>query len=159
MKSERSGIKGCFIVLAGLAAMLMVHCNDAKAEGASIGGYDVAKIAASTLNVLKEKSVIAEPVEKEFADLLSDWPADPLALGPSFADFYSRLGAVLIEKNIASQKDVDNAATAAAQSGGIKIGGVNPVVLAASYLNILVQKGIITLPAAQSILDSSKIPQ
>lgn len=139
------------VVIIGLTSKAGI-CDDT----ALIGGYDVAKIAVSTLNVLKEKNVISESGKKEFAGLFSDWPTDPLSLGPSFTDFYSRLGAVLIEKNIVTRKDVDNATTTAQQSGGVKIGGYNPVVLAAFYLNILVQKGIISLTTAQSILDKSR---
>jgi len=144
-----------FIVLLLAVTGLMPKAGVCKGS-ASIGGYDVAKIAASTLNFLKEKNVISESGEREFSGLLSDWPADPLAIGPSLTNFYSRLGAVLIEKNIASQKEIDDATATAKQSGGVKIGGLNPVLLAASYLNLLVQKGIITLPTAQSILDSAK---
>lgn len=125
-------------------------------SSASIGGYDVAKIVSSTLNVLKEKNVISEFEQKEFAPSIVKQSADPLTFGPEFVDFYSDLGALLVEKKIVTQKEIDTAKASAAQTGGVKIGGLNPVVLAASYLNILVQKGIVTLPTAQSILDTSK---
>ena len=124
--------------------------------GVVIGGYDVVKIAKETVNILKEKNVVPVSSAPELDSRLALQSSDPLVSGTSIVEFYSNLGKLLVEKNMASQKEIDTAKTAAAKSGGVKIGGINPVVLAASYLDLLVQKGIITLPTAQSILDSAK---
>jgi len=126
-------------------------------DGAVIGGYDVQKIAQTTLKVLHEKKVLPDKQFSEFEKLLPAKQSDPLASGSSMIDLYAQLGAYLVEKAIASEEDIAAAKTASAESGGIKIGGYNPVILSASFLNILVTKNIISLSEAQSILDSSKI--
>ena len=129
------------------------------AEGVVAGGYDVARIAGATLNVLKEKKILSESSFNNLEKLLTPDSKNPLASSSSIIDLYDKIGTYLVEKGIASQEDITAAKTAAAQSGGIKIGGYNPVILSASFLNILVKKNIISLSEAQSILDGAKIAQ
>jgi len=126
-------------------------------DGAVIGGYDVQKIAQTTLKVLHEKKVLPDKQFSEFERLLPAKQSDPLASGTSIIDLYDKLGAFLVEKAIASEEDITAAKKTAAESGGLKIGGYNPVVLSASFLNILVKGNIISLSDAQAVLDSSKI--
>lgn len=123
-----------------------------------VGGYDLDKIAAATVEGIskaglidrKEAALLALPVESS--------SKDPLVRGADVIRFYERIGTVLIEKQLATQQDIETTKKMAAESGGLKIGGLNPVVLAASYLDLLTRNGVITLSEAQSILDSAKKP-
>jgi len=131
--------------------------QDLYAQGVVAGGYNVQKIAEETLKILQEKKVLSDKSLGEFEKLLPAEQIDPLASSSSIIDLYDRLGAYLVERGIASEEDVTAAKIASAESGGIKIGGYNPVVLSASFLNILVKKDIISISKAQFILDSSKM--
>jgi len=120
------------------------------------GGYDLEKIAAATAERLIDAGVVKPSDKLEVAAARPSALQDPLVRGADIVAFYDRLGALLVERKIASQQEIDVARKAASESGGVKIGGLNPVVLAASYLDLLVQKGVCTLPEAQSILDAAR---
>lgn len=149
--------KTCFRPLASgillLASVLLA--TEIHASGATIGGYDTAKIANETVAILEAKGVvnkgeiIFEPKESP----------DALVVAPEFVRFYEDLGSLLIRKKIIEAEDVIKIEDLAAKSGGLKAGGLNPIVLAAGYLNILSQKGIIEISAAQKILDNARITE
>lgn len=128
-------------------------CRDAG----SAGGYNVTRIAVATLDILKEKGILPESSFKEFSKLLPAKQTDLLSSGSSVIDLYDRLGTFILEKGISSQDDISAAKRLAAEGGGLKIGGYNPVVLFASFLDILVQKDVVSLSEAQHILDESMI--
>ena len=155
-KGKRLKVKGWVAAVACVVALVVLPCKVVHGAGVVIGGYDVVKIAKETVSILKEKKLVPESSITSLGALLDVRSSDPLISGTSIVGFYSDLGKLLVEKNIASQKEIDAAKTAAAKSGGVKIGGVNPVVLAASYLDILVRKNLLTLQSAQSVLDSAK---
>lgn len=127
------------------------------AESPRIGGYDVSRIATSTLGVLKAKGVLNSADTAGLAvSLNSAKGSDPLVASQSIVEFYGKLGAILIEKKTLMAEDVESAKIQARESGGIKAGGLNPVVLAASFLDALIQKEIVSVDAAQTILDGAK---
>lgn len=125
-------------------------------SGLNVGGYDVAAIAASTAGALQKKKELADVPAAELTAPAGTEPSDALASGSAIVDFYDRLGNLLIKRGLVTAGEIENAKQAAVKSGGLKIAGYNPVILAASFLNLLVEKGMISLPEAQSILDSSK---
>lgn len=130
------------------------------ASGASavrIGGYDVAQIASSTIGALEKKQVIGSADTQGLAALIDlGKNADPLVAAQSIVMFYDKLGSLLVEKKILTAAEVESARAGAAQSGGVKAGGLNPVVLAASFLDAMSKKGIITVQFAQTILDDAR---
>lgn len=130
------------------------------ASGASsvrIGGYDVAQIASSTISVLEKKQVIEDAEAANLATLLDlERTSDPLVAAQSIVMFYDKLALLLVEKKILAAAEVESARAGAAQSGGVKAGGLNPVVLAASFLDAMSKKGVITVQFAQTILDDAR---
>jgi hypothetical protein len=122
-----------------------------------VGGYDLEKLATSTAQQLANAGVVKPSDKFEIAAVKPSAANDPLVRGADIVAFYDRLGVLLVKKKIASQQEIDAVKKSVSESGGMKTGGLNPVVLAASYLDLLARKGIITLHEAQSILDSAKI--
>ena len=125
---------------------------------AVLGGYDVSKIAMATLDNLKGEKALTDEQYSDLSKMLVAEPADPLAWSTSYIDLYERLGALLVERGVATKENVESIYAAAREGGGAKIAGINPVVLAAGFLDLIARKGILSLPQAQSILDSAKSP-
>lgn len=122
-----------------------------------VGGYDLEKIEASTVESLTKSGIVTAADEIDVSSVVTTVSKDPLVRGTDIIAFYDRLGAILVKKKILSQQEITVAQNVASKSGGMKIGGLNPVVLAASYLDLLVKKQIISLSEAQNILDTSKV--
>lgn len=138
------------LILLGIGA---VPC----AADTRIGGYDVSRIATSTLDVLKAKGILNDAGAAKLEVFLdSENASDPLIASQSIVEFYGKLGAILIEKKTLTAEDVESAKIQARESGGMKAGGLNPVVLAASFLDALGKKGVVTVGDAQAILDNAK---
>ena len=135
-----------------LFTLIIFKATIASASPVLIGGYDIAKIANETITILETKGVlnkgeiILEPKEN----------TDALVVAPEFIKFYKNLGNTLIQKKILKEEDVKKVETFATESGGLKSGNQNPVVLAAGYLDILSQKGIVDIPTAQKILNNAR---
>lgn len=139
----------------------LILLSAGAASGASavlIGGYDVARIASSTVDVLEKKQLIGREDAAGLSALLDSGSAsDPLVAAQTIAMFYDKLGAFLVGKDILAAADIESAKNQASQSGGVKAGGLNPVVLAASYLDAMSKRGVVSVSGAQTILDVAKI--
>lgn len=140
--------------------MLIFCCPPAVsfAQPPRIGGYDVARIAVATMDALKTKGVLGDADIVALSCLLGPGSAtDPLVAAQSIVEFYGKLGAVLVVKKTLTTVDVESAKIPARESGGMKASGLNPVVLAASFLDALGKKGIVSIDAAQAILDGARV--
>lgn len=127
------------------------------AADARIGGYDVRRIAISTMNALEAKKMIGDADVSALSALLdSGKVSDSLAAAQPVVKFYEKLGSLLVEKKVLVAADVESAKAVSAASGGVKAEGLNPIVLAASFLDAMSKKGIISIGEAQAILDSAK---
>lgn len=148
-------MKSITILLAFL--ILLIASTVSGASSVRIGGYDVAQIASSTISVLEKKQVIGSADTQGLAALIDlGKNADPLVAAQSIVMFYDKLALLLVEKKILTAAEIESARAEAAQSGGVKAGGLNPVVLAASFLDAMSKKGIITVQFAQTILDDAR---
>ena len=141
-----------------IAILFLIFASGSlQASSVRIGGYDVEKIVASTLDLLNTKSMVSlEDIKKLQEDVNLQNSTDPLIAGSSLVDFYNKLDELLVKKNIISIEDVNSIKEKSSRSGGVKIGGLNPVVLAALHLDLLVKKNITDIKTAQSILDEAK---
>jgi len=142
-----------------IMTFLIVLAQGAQAgQGVVVGGYDVAKLAYDTISVLESGGVISKAEAGELSGALpKDQPQDTLMASPAVTGVFDRIGTVLMVKGVALASDIESFDKAASESGGLKIAGRNPVVLAASYLDLLARKGVISLQQAQAVLDSSKV--
>lgn len=143
-----------------IIALFVAMASSAWAgQGVVVGGYDVEKLAADTISALESGGVITKAEAGELCVALpTDQPQDTLMASPAVIGVFDRIGTVLMVKDVALASDVESFNKAAAESGGLKIAGRNPVVLAASYLDLLARKGVISLQKAQFILDTAKNP-
>jgi len=146
-----------FTILSLTVFSFVLPVSDGICSEGTIGGYNVSALATKTAALLQSKGVVDGKKAGELDKLIARQPEDPLAAGPGIIEFYKRLGNILISKNIAKRADIDKLKQEATQSGGVKIGGMNPVVLAASYLNFLADRGVITLKEAQNVLDTTRL--
>lgn len=150
-------MKKLFLIIA-LAVNAIVFSS--HAHGITVGGYDVAKIAVATVDVMNAKKIITDAEAKDDRGrIASIRSGDPLVAAAPIVDLYEKLFARLVDKGVASKDDIAAIRKTAAAGGGLKIGGLNPVVLAASCLDILAKKGLLTPSEAQAILDSSTTGQ
>lgn len=141
-----------------IAIVISLATIPTVAQTTVIGGYDMNQVADATVDLIAARGLTtqAEATELRQSLAVGKPSSDPLVSGVSIIALYDRIGAILVTKNIATAQEIDAVKKTAAASGGVVIGGVNPVVLAASYLNLFAQKGIITLHQAQLLLDSSR---
>ena len=109
------------------------------------------------LDVLNDKKALQPDVLLKLQGELPPKADDPLTYGHGLILFYKDLGDVLQENGFITEGDLMGSLELAKESGGLKIAGINPIVLGAAYLNALATGGTITLPEAQSILDSAKV--
>lgn len=140
-----------------LIAVSAPHAAFASGASVKIGGYDMMRLADATLSGLVAKGLLdGKEAEEVIAAAGRPDTNDPLVAAASFVAMYRRLGDLLVQKEIVERSDILRAEEVAHASGGIKAGGANPVVLAASFLDILVKKGLFSLVDAQKILDDSR---
>ena len=149
-------MKRLIVALAAAFFIILSASHGMCAGRTVIGGYDTAMIAQSTLDILQEKGFVGDRDTKGLRALLEAEQVDPLLSNSTIIDFYDCAGRVLTERGLATSAEIAAVRDRAAKSGGVKIGGVNPVVLAASFLDLLVQKGIVSAPRAQTLLDAAK---
>lgn len=129
----------------------------ARAEGVIIGGYDVAMVASATVELLAEKRVITAAEAKGMDAAIASLPSsDPLLSAAPAVDLYEGIFQRLADRGIASPAEIAAMKKAAAESGGVKANGMNPLLLAASCLDLLSKKSLIPLPEAQKILDTAR---
>lgn len=141
-------------------ALILLSSAIASAQGPVVGGYDVAKIASATVDVLGAKKVITDAEANEYRGrIASIRPGDPLVAAAPLVELYEDLFSQLVDKGVALRDDITAVKKTAAAGGGLKVDGLNPTVLAASCLDLLARKGILPLAEAQSILESSKVTQ
>ncbi len=128
------------------------------AKGAVIGGYDVAAIARETVAVLADRAAITGDEAVELEANAAALPSNDalLAAGP-LLDIYEKIFALLVTRGVLSAGEAAEAKALAARSGGVKAGGMNPLVLAAACLDILAGKGLLSRGEAQQLLDKAKI--
>ncbi|MFA5811265.1 MAG: hypothetical protein WC956_02915 [bacterium] len=143
-------------ILAIIIVLLMGLASGYVRAQTVVGGYDLEKIAAATVERLTKADVVTPADKLDVSNVRASASSDPLVHGSEVIQFYARLGRILVERKAATPAEIDAVNKAAAKSGGVKIGGLNPAVLAASYLDLLVRKGMLTLQQAQAILDSAK---
>ena len=128
------------------------------ARGVVVGGYDVAAIARETVALLADRGVISADEAGAFSSAASALPSgDPLVAAGPVVDLYEKLLERLVAHGVFSAGDVERARAAASSSGGVKAGGVNPLVLAAACLDILAEKGLLSRGEAQKMLDKAKL--
>lgn len=141
-----------------IAAVISLVTIPAVAQTTVIGGYEMNQVADATVELIAARGLTTQAEATELRQSLTvrKPSSDPLVSGAPIVALYDRIGAILVAKNITTAQEIDAVKKTAAASGGVVIGGVNPVVLAASYLNLFAQKGIITIHQAQLLLDSSR---
>ena len=147
---------GLFLLMGSMPMLSLAQ----DARGLQVGGYDVTKIAVATIDLLQEKGIATIDEAKAFRVSLSaaQPPDDPLVADPHIIDWYRRLGTLFVEKGVATSEEIARLHARAQQSGGLRVAGQNPLVLATSFLDLLVTKKLVTLQQAQSILDTAKQP-
>lgn len=146
-------------IISSIVVALLGFCfmsDTLYAKCPQIGGYDVFAGANMTLDALDSKKVVSEKEYAGFKKLLVCGAEDEMTMGPALGAFYDGVGAFLIERRVITKQEFDFVKNMAAISGGVKIGGYNPVVLLASFLDLLVKSHVLSQEAAQSILDGSK---
>ena len=153
MRKLKNRFRGCHWIATafGLAmTMLLFLPMGSQAEdcSAQMEGYCLSKIAEETVKTLSQKIEITIPQEQKGNDLIA---------GNDYLDFYNALWDKLIASGHATVGGKEKAFETAARAGGIKIGGINLVVLAAQTLEQLSNKKIISMDKAQEILDNAKI--
>ena len=143
-------------IMSVILTTILLTLPASRVFSGTIGGYDVTKLSASTLEIVKEKGIVTDKKASDLEKLITTQPADLLSEGTSIIDFYNKLGEIFISKGIATKADIEKSTEAATQSGGVKIGGMNLVVLGASYLNLLIDKDLLTQDGAQQVLDHAR---
>src|SRR3989338_6939351 len=120
------------VVLAITIVSMQSRADDCSV---SMEGYCLSKIAEETVKTLSQKIEITIPQEQKGNDLIA---------GNDYLDFYNALWDKLIASGHATVGGKEKAFETAARAGGIKIGGINLVVLAAQTLEQLSNKKIIS---------------
>lgn len=154
MKRSGRGIGGMIV-----AAALMLASGRAAAQGAVVvGGYDLSRVTAQTLAALVARDLMTrEEAASLEAKIAKTAGADPLVAAVPVVEAYAAMADRLVGKGAITRAEADGARKAAAAAPGLKAGGLNPVVLAASWLDLIAKKGIISLEQAQQTLDAARL--
>lgn len=140
-----------------LFILLLLTPLHSQAAVAIYGGYDLKQITTGITKTLVEKGAISESDGHKLSTQVElETSIDPLIAGSTIIQFYTSLGSLLVNAKVINETDVTKVVESAKTGGGIKISGINPVVLSAAYLNLLSGKGLITVDAAQNMLDTAK---
>ena len=116
------------------------------------------QLATGTVRLLQSAGL----AEIKEAAALTEWVShmdqqNLLSSDAAIVDFYKELGILLLAKNKATQEELDGIVRQARESGGLKIAGLNPIILGAGYLNLLVLKDVVSIDQAQKILDQAVV--
>ena len=145
------------LLLIVLAPVLLASAS-VDAHGVVVGGYDVAQLASETIDILGEKRLFDAAEAKALEGAVAALPSgDPLLAAGPLVGLYGKLFTGLVARGVVTAQEVAAAKASATASGGVKAAGMNPLVLAASCLDLLARKGLLAAEDAQQLLDGAKV--
>lgn len=140
------------------AALILAAGRAAALERVVVGGYDLSRVSSQTFAALAVKDLMTREEAASFeAKIAQTAGADPLVAAVPVVEAYAAISERLVEKGVVTQAEAADARSMAAASAGLKAGGVNPVVYAASLLDLIAKKGVISSRQAQQMLDASRL--
>ena len=118
----------------------------------TFGGYNPLKLHDGTVKLLIANNLMSGEETKGESEKTSG----VYVTGVNTLQAFEKLSNILIKNKVITKIDVEFISEKAKQSGGVKIGGYNVIVLYAGLLNQLVVDGKVEQTKAQAVLDSAK---
>lgn len=146
-----------FTIIMFAILFLVINCSQAFSQ-VYFGGYNINLLHEGTVELLKNKQIIDANDIKEINSALKgeNSKTGVYAMGVPVLQAFEKLANVLLKKYPILKSGIDAGMRKASDSGGVKIGGYNIVVLYAGLLDALVNSNMISLAEAQAVLDRAK---